>query len=201
MSAGVLLQKGCEITPKKENFKVSKDGIARFRGKVENNLFAVENPNTVGGSVTHASNFSQPQSNFLRSIHEKFGHTSLQRLGPFIPSSISKAERDGFECKACTLSKITKQPFKEESAPASKVFTRIHLGIIGPIDPESKIKSRYILTLVNNYSGYLAGFLLGKKDETTEVLINFLEAENKRRGYFPNQICSDGGGEFTGNRL
>lgn len=32
-------------------------------------------------------------------------------------------------------------------------------------------------------------------------LIQLLETEKKRLGYFPAMICSDGGGKFIGNRL
>ncbi|POW04228.1 hypothetical protein PSTT_10533 [Puccinia striiformis] len=167
ISAGALLEKGCEIAAKKGKFTVLKDQLKRFEGRVENNLFVVDKPDSVGGTVKHSAHFAKPSSESLRSIHEKFGHASLQRLGQFIPTNASKAEIDEFECKACTLSKITKQPFKTDSELASKVFERIHLNIIGPITPEAKIKSRFILTLVDNYSGYLTGFPLAKKDDTT----------------------------------
>ncbi|KNZ46002.1 hypothetical protein VP01_7630g2, partial [Puccinia sorghi] len=58
-----------------------------------------------------------------------------------------------------------------------------------------------ILTVVENFTGYLAGFPLLRKDDTTDVLINLLENENKRLGYFPTWVCSDGGGEFIASRL
>jgi hypothetical protein len=61
--------------------------------------------------------------------------------------------------------------------------------------------SNYILTVVDNYSRYLAGFPLVKKEGTTDVLISLLENEEKRLGYYPSLICSNGGGEFTENRL
>ncbi|KNZ51107.1 hypothetical protein VP01_4091g2 [Puccinia sorghi] len=51
-----------------------------------------------------------------------------------------------------------------------------------------------------NYSDYLAGFPINKKDDTTDVLIN-LEHKRKRLGYLPTLVCSDGGGEFTGARF
>ncbi|KNZ46553.1 hypothetical protein VP01_7173g1, partial [Puccinia sorghi] len=89
-----------------------------------------------------------------------------------------------FECKDCILSKITKQSFNLESHRASKVFERIHLDLIGPIIPQSKIGSQFILTLVDNYSGYVAGFPIAHKDDTTDI-----------------SDLSDGGGEFTGSRL
>ncbi|KNZ62182.1 hypothetical protein VP01_1301g1 [Puccinia sorghi] len=78
--------------------------------------------------------------------------------------------------------------------------SRLHLDLIGPIKPESSLKHWYILTVVDNHSGYLAGFPLVHKDDTTDILIILLESEKKRRGYFPSTIFSDGGGEFMGNR-
>ncbi|KNZ53750.1 hypothetical protein VP01_3144g2 [Puccinia sorghi] len=54
---------------------------------------------------------------------------------------------------------------------------------------------------VDNHTGYLAGFPLVHKDDTTDVLIDLLKAEQRRRGYYPSLICSDGGGEFIGNSL
>ncbi|KAH9443964.1 hypothetical protein Pst134EB_033136 [Puccinia striiformis f. sp. tritici] len=201
VSSGSVIEKGCQIVANQKGFEVSKNGRHLFGGKIENHLFTVANPDAVGGSIKHTAHFTQSGTESLKLIHEKYGHASIQRIDHLIPSSVSKAEKDAFECKSCILSKITKQPFKAESQSASKVFERIHLDIIGPITPESKIKTRFILTLVDNYSGYLAGFPLSKKDDTTDVLINLLETEKKRLGYLPSLICSDGGGEFVGNRL
>ncbi|KAI7965150.1 hypothetical protein MJO29_003248 [Puccinia striiformis f. sp. tritici] len=201
VSSGSVIEKGCQIVPNQKGFEVSKNGRNLFRGTIENNLFTVANPDAVGGSVKQIAHFTHDQDESLKTIHEKYGHASIQRINNLIPSSVSKAEKDSFKCKSCVLSKIIKQSFNAESQSASKVFERIHLDIIGPITPESKIKTRFILTLVDNYSGYLAGFPLTKKDDTTDVLINLLETEKKRLGYLPSLICSDGGGEFVGNRI
>ncbi|POW01693.1 hypothetical protein PSTT_12316 [Puccinia striiformis] len=200
ISSGGVIEKGCQIVANQHGFKVSKGELNLFGGKIDNNLFTMTNPDAVGGSIKHSAHFTQTSVKSLKSIHEKYGHASIQRIDHLIPSSVSKAERDSFECKPCVLSKISKQSFKAKSQSVSKVFERIHLDIIGPITPESKIKTRFILTLVDNYSGYLAGFPLAKKDDTTDVLINLLETEKKRIGYLPSLICSDGGGEFIGNR-
>ncbi|KNZ62726.1 hypothetical protein VP01_1229g1 [Puccinia sorghi] len=97
-------------------------------------------------------------------------HPSIQRIESFIPNTISKTERENFKCKCCILAKITKQQFKE--------------------------RSDTILTVVNNHSGYLAGFPLVEKDDTAEVLINLIKSEHQLRGYYPNIVCSDGGDEF-----
>ncbi|KNZ59905.1 hypothetical protein VP01_1645g3 [Puccinia sorghi] len=68
--------------------------------------------------------------------------------------------KDNFECRACVLAKITKQPFKAQSTLASKPFKSLHLDLIGPINPGSSSKNRFILTVMDNHSGYLASFPL-----------------------------------------
>ncbi|KNZ63499.1 hypothetical protein VP01_1135g2 [Puccinia sorghi] len=75
------------------------------------------------------------------------------------------------------------------------------MDLIGPIKPESSLRHNYILTVVDNHSGYLAGFPLVHKSDTTDAIIELLESEKSRRGYYPALICSDGGGEFMGHRL
>ena len=122
-------------------------------------------------------------------------------MDPFIPKTISLEDKSAFKCKSCVLAKITKQPFKGILATASKRFEKIHIDLIGPIDPQSRERHCYILTVVDNYSGYLAGFPLVKKDDTCNVLINILENEQKRLGYFPTWVCSNGGGEFVRSSL
>ncbi|KNZ49644.1 hypothetical protein VP01_4883g1 [Puccinia sorghi] len=77
-------------------------------------------------------------------------------------------EKANFECKSCVLSKVTKQQFSQRSELVSKPFERIHLDLIGPIKPESSLKHRFILTVVDNHSGYLAGFPLVHKNNTTD---------------------------------
>ncbi|KNZ61582.1 hypothetical protein VP01_1383g15 [Puccinia sorghi] len=199
VSAGELDSKGCSLTAKNSVFTVSKDDRIVFTGKVNNGLYSINNPDSVGGKVKHSALLSS-ENDTLKEIHEKFGHASISRLERFIDKTIAKSEKDKFECKSCILSKITKQPFREHSTPAKKPFERLHLDLIGPILPESSHKHRYILTVVDNHSGYLAGFPLVHKEDTTDVLINLLTQEEKNRGYFPSMICSDGGGEFIGNR-
>ncbi|KNZ44822.1 hypothetical protein VP01_878g3 [Puccinia sorghi] len=198
ISAGELNSKGCNIQSRGTSFLVKKGGRRVFDGKVINNLYLVTNPNKVGSSQTALISSGKDT---LREIHEKYGHASISRINHLLGESFSQAEKDNFECKSCILAKITKQPFKIDSQLVKKPFERIHLDLIGPIKPESSLKHCFILTVVDNHSGYLAGFPLVRKDDTTDVLIRLLETEKNRLGYFPSMICSDGGGEFVGNRL
>ncbi|KNZ45252.1 hypothetical protein VP01_832g1 [Puccinia sorghi] len=98
-------------------------------------------------------------------------------------------------------SPIEKNRTSNASSKVKKSWERIHLDLIGPIKPQSLSHHKYILLVTDNASGYLAGFPLVHNNYTAEILINLLENENRILGYFPNKICSDGGGEFVGTRL
>ncbi|KNZ46157.1 hypothetical protein VP01_7500g1, partial [Puccinia sorghi] len=155
-------------------FKVEKAKKLVLEGKISNGLFSIQNPDSVGSEKI--SNLSE-SSESLQELHEKFGHASIQQIEHLASRPISQTEKENFECKACTLAKITKQPFKAISQLASKPFERLHMDLIGPIKPESSLKHNYILTMVDNHSGYLAGFPLVHKSKTMEAIIDLLEAE------------------------
>jgi hypothetical protein len=164
---------------------MKKNGIKLFRGRIKSNLYTVKNTDSIGANNNFAY-YIKDSKPTLKEIHERYGHTSIQRINKLNPDSISKAERDNFECKACVLAKITKQLFDLGSRPTSKVFQLLHLNLIGPITPKAKIKSKYILTVVDNFSGYLASFPLVTKDETTESIC--WKERKKQLGYLPDLI-------------
>ncbi|KNZ57848.1 uncharacterized protein VP01_2059g3, partial [Puccinia sorghi] len=190
--AGKLDSKGCILHSERSRFTVSKNGKPALKGSINNGLYSVNNPSLIGPDKLPLINMTSPKES-LQEILEKYGHTSIQRIGTLLDDSFSRTERDSFECKYCVLAKITKQPFNVESPIVNKPFEHIHLDLIGPIKPESSLKHQFILTVVNNHSGYLAGFPLVHKDDTTDILINLLKTEQMQRGYFPSLICSDGG--------
>ncbi|KNZ62497.1 hypothetical protein VP01_1263g6 [Puccinia sorghi] len=196
VSPGCLDGKGCSVISQGGRFKVKQGDRLVMKGSVKNNLFSIDEPIAVGNTP---KGLTTTHTSLLQEIHESYGHASIGRIEHLIPKSISQSEKSNFKCKSCILSKITKQPLKNTSTSASKPFEKLHLDLIGPIDPESREHHRYILTIIDNFSGYLAGFLLVKKEDTCDVLMNLLENENRRLGYYPTWICSDGGGEFVGS--
>ncbi|KNZ53408.1 hypothetical protein VP01_3247g2 [Puccinia sorghi] len=197
ISPGCLDKKSFTVASESDRFKVLKEGRLVMQGSIKNNLFSIDKPIAVGKSP---KNLFTTQPPTLQELHKSYGHSSIGRIEKLLPHSISEAEKSSFECKSCVLAKITKKPFKGISTTATKPFEKIHLDLIGPIDPTSRDHCRYILTVVDNFTGYLAGFPLVNKDNTADVLITLLNNEHKRLGYYPTWVCSDGGGEFVGSR-
>ncbi|KNZ53103.1 uncharacterized protein VP01_3341g2 [Puccinia sorghi] len=91
-----------------------------------------------------------------------------------------------FKCKSCILAKITKKPFKEQSHLASKPFEKIHLDLIGPINPESKSGSQhrgyYPTTICSDGGGEFVGNSLAQffRDHPIQRLISEPSEHNVR---------------------
>ncbi|KNZ50283.1 hypothetical protein VP01_4508g2 [Puccinia sorghi] len=150
-----------------------------FGGKVNNNIFSIHNP------------IKLDQTPSFSTIS-----TKLKK-----PPKKSMKNWPCFTGKYQLLDSNNKQAYKIKSRPTSILFERIHSDLIGRINPQSRNKTKFILTFFNNVFRYITGFPLFEKYSTPEVLINLLEGKKKWLGYLPNMICSDGGGEFSGNRL
>jgi hypothetical protein len=182
VSAGALDKKGCHLSSNGGNFTVRKEGVKVLGGKVSGNMFTIEKPTSIGSKL--CVNLAQSVLT-LQELHKTYGHASIPRIAPFIPNMVTVGDRNNFQCKACVSKKITKSSFKGILTQADKAFERIHLDLIGPITPQSCLHPQYILMVVENHTGYLVGFPLVKKEETTEVLIKLLENKNKSLGYYP----------------
>nr|GEV15501.1 retrovirus-related Pol polyprotein from transposon TNT 1-94 [Tanacetum cinerariifolium] len=78
-------------------------------------------------------------------------------------------------CSSCELSKAKKSSFKSKVVPSSKGrLNLLHMDLCGPMRVASINGKKYILVIVDDYSRYTWTFFLRSKDETPEVLKDFL---------------------------
>nr|GEV33286.1 hypothetical protein [Tanacetum cinerariifolium] len=73
------------------------------------------------------------------------------------------------------LSKVKKSSFKSKAVPSSKRrLNLLHMDLCGPMRVASINEKKYILVIVDDYSRYTCTLFLRSKDETLEVLKEFL---------------------------
>nr|GEU71724.1 hypothetical protein [Tanacetum cinerariifolium] len=78
-------------------------------------------------------------------------------------------------CSSCELSKAKRSSFKSKAVPSSKGrLNLLHMDLCGPMWVASINGKKYILVIVDNYSRYTWTLFLRSKDETPEVLKDFL---------------------------
>ncbi|GKA23166.1 retrovirus-related pol polyprotein from transposon TNT 1-94 [Tanacetum coccineum] len=78
-------------------------------------------------------------------------------------------------CSSCELGKAKRKSFHTKTTPSSKRRLQIlHMDLCGPMRVESINGKKYVLVIVDDYSRYTWTHFLRSKDETPEVLIDFL---------------------------
>ncbi|GJW31616.1 retrovirus-related pol polyprotein from transposon TNT 1-94 [Tanacetum coccineum] len=79
-------------------------------------------------------------------------------------------------CSSCELGKAKRKSFRTKTTPSSKRRLQIlHMDLCGPMRVESFNGKKYVLVIVDDYSRYTWTHFLRSKDETLEVLIDFLK--------------------------
>lgn len=76
-------------------------------------------------------------------------------------------------CESCTKGKQPRNPF-QKIQESKKLLERIHVDLIGPITPSSLGDNRYVLTIVDAFSGFVRVFPLKHKSDASEEIINFI---------------------------
>lgn len=181
ISPGLLAKKGCNITQQKDSFSITRNNNIVLKGLVQDHLFVIRKPQTAGSNQTvNLSNQPSSIPSLLLKFHRTFGHASISTLKPLLKDGYPNKDLLKFQCNSCVESKITKAPFSSVSTSPNKPLEQIHLDLIGPISPQSKSSHHYLLTLVNNCTGYLVAFPLKSKDKTPNTIINILETKYKR---------------------
>nr|GEZ61305.1 retrovirus-related Pol polyprotein from transposon TNT 1-94 [Tanacetum cinerariifolium] len=78
-------------------------------------------------------------------------------------------------CSSCELGKAKRKSFHTKLTPRSKrQLQLLHMDLCGPMRVASINGKRYVLIIVDDYSRYTWTHFLRSKDETPEVLIDFL---------------------------
>ncbi|GJT61238.1 retrovirus-related pol polyprotein from transposon TNT 1-94 [Tanacetum coccineum] len=76
---------------------------------------------------------------------------------------------------SCELGKAKRKCFHTKTTPSSKrLLQLLHMDLCGPMRVESINGKKYVLVIVDDYSRYTWTHFLKSKDETPEVLIDFL---------------------------
>ncbi|GJY23496.1 retrovirus-related pol polyprotein from transposon TNT 1-94 [Tanacetum coccineum] len=79
-------------------------------------------------------------------------------------------------CSSCEMGKAKRSNFKTKTVPSSKgQLHLLHMDLCSPMRVESINGKKYILVIVDDYSRYTLTHFMRSKDETPEVLIDFLK--------------------------
>ncbi|GKB47993.1 retrovirus-related pol polyprotein from transposon TNT 1-94 [Tanacetum coccineum] len=100
------------------------------------------------------------------------------------------------------LGKAKRKYFKTKTTPSSKRRLQIlHMDLCGPMRVESFNGKKYVLVIVDDYSRYTWTHFLRSKDETPEVLIDFLKLVQRGLHAQVRTVRTDKDTEFLNKTL
>nr|GEZ47928.1 hypothetical protein [Tanacetum cinerariifolium] len=105
-------------------------------------------------------------------------------------------------CLSCKLSKANRSSFKSKAIPSSKGrLNLLHMNLCGLMRVASINGKKYILVIVDDYSRYTWTLFLRSKDETPEVLKDFLTMIQRNLQAPVITVRTDRGTEFLNKTL
>ncbi|GJU47723.1 retrovirus-related pol polyprotein from transposon TNT 1-94 [Tanacetum coccineum] len=105
-------------------------------------------------------------------------------------------------CSSCEVCKAKRSTFKSKTVPSSKGrLNLLHVDLCGPMQVASINGKKYILVIVDDYSRYTWTLFLRSKDETPEVLKDFLTMIQRNLQAPVISVCTDRGTEFLNKTL
>ncbi|GJV22177.1 retrovirus-related pol polyprotein from transposon TNT 1-94 [Tanacetum coccineum] len=105
-------------------------------------------------------------------------------------------------CSSCELGKAKRKSFHTKTTPSSKRRLQLlHMDLCGPMRVESINGKKYVLVIVDDYSRYTWTHFLRSKDETPDVLIDFLILVQRGLHAQVRTVRTDKGTKFLNKTL
>nr|GEX46712.1 retrovirus-related Pol polyprotein from transposon TNT 1-94 [Tanacetum cinerariifolium] len=135
--------------------------------------------------------------------HRRLSHLNFDYIKKDIVIGLPKLKyvKDQL-CSSCELSKAKRSSFKSKVVPSSKGrLNLLHMDLCGPMRVASINEKKYILVIVDDYSRYTWTLFLRSKDETPEVLKEFLTMIQRNLQALVITVRTDRGIEFLNKTL
>ena len=145
--------------------------------------------------------------------HSIMGHSNKEDLVKLekIVDGMNITHKGDFVCEPCILGKQAQTFSRKPIMRATHPLEFVSSDVCGPIDPPSSDGFRYVISFVDNFSGYIFLYLLKNKSDAAKALKKFLSDISPigRVGNLLNivdeeaikTIKSDNGGEYMGNEF
>ncbi len=214
MSVGQVEAKGytCSIKNGKFRFMDSKGAVALIGSRNEGGAYFVNTPTNPSNSrsVTLASRTNGPAKASWRQWHKRLAHLNMadvKRLANMSTgidvdsaNSLENEESPESVCGACAIGKQNRTPSRKPHTRATKAGELVHTDLAGGGKiPKTDGGSRYVATMIDDYSQYTTTYLLERKSDLKGVLRKYLKLM-KTRGTPVHRLRSDNGGEYAGHQ-
>ncbi|GJT68619.1 zinc finger, CCHC-type containing protein [Tanacetum coccineum] len=134
--------------------------------------------------------------------HRRLGHVNFKNINKLVKENLvrdlplKRFENDQ-TCVACLKGKQHRASCKTKAFnPITKPLFMLHMDLFGPTFVSSLMHKKYCLVVTDDYSRFSWVFFLRSKDETSEILKNFIKEVENLVDKKVKIIRSDNGTEF-----
>ncbi|GJZ45440.1 putative ribonuclease H-like domain-containing protein [Tanacetum coccineum] len=134
--------------------------------------------------------------------HRRLGHVNFKNINKLVKDNLvrdlplKRFENDQ-TCVACLKGKQHRASCKTKAfCPTTKPLFMLHMDLFGPTFVSSLMHKKYCLVVTDDYSRFSWVFFLRTKDETSEILKNFIKEIENLVDKKVKIIRSDNGTEF-----
>ncbi|GJU14250.1 putative ribonuclease H-like domain-containing protein [Tanacetum coccineum] len=134
--------------------------------------------------------------------HRRLGHINFKNINKLVKDNLvrglpSKCFENDQTCVACLKGKQHRASCKSKVLnPITKPLFMLHMDLFGPTFVSSLMHKKYCLVVTDDYSRFTWVFFLTTKDETSEILKNFIKEIENLVDLKVKIIRSDNGTEF-----
>nr|GEV79452.1 retrovirus-related Pol polyprotein from transposon TNT 1-94 [Tanacetum cinerariifolium] len=205
-SVGQFCDKGLEVAFRKSTcFVRNEDGVDFLTGNRSSNLYTIAVNEVASNSPTCLLAKSSSLQSWL--WHQRRSHLNSATINNLVKNNLvqcllkMKFEKDHL-CSACEQRMIHQKHHKSKTTFVSnKPLYRLQMDLCGLMCVESINGKRYVLVVIDDYSGYTWVFFLHSKDEASEVIISFIKKTQVNIQLEVQRVRPNNGTEFMNKTL
>jgi GAG-pre-integrase domain len=199
ISVSAAVRDGCTFETRDNGVYVAMAGGPDWRGKVveENGLYVLRHALPVvprEALCLHAACGGRGQKGHScveRDLwHQRMGHlgrAAMERLHiegllSGIDTGMYRCTECPTYCDACPRGKQSKLPFSKRTSAPSRILERVHVDTVGAMPITGQGGEQYFVTLVDDFSGYLAICHVHLKSQVPHVVIGTLREWERQTG-------------------
>ncbi|GKB87556.1 putative ribonuclease H-like domain-containing protein [Tanacetum coccineum] len=183
------------------NFKLPDENQILLKIPRQNNMYSFDMKNIVpkDGLTCLVAKATSEESMLW---HRRLGHVNFKNINKLVKENLvrdlplKRFENDQ-TCVACLKGKQHRVSCKTKAfSPITKPLFMLHMDLFGPTFVSSLMHKKYCLVVTDDYSRFSWVFFLRTKDETSEILKNFIKEIENLVDKKVKIIRSDNGTEF-----
>ncbi|GJV71666.1 putative ribonuclease H-like domain-containing protein [Tanacetum coccineum] len=187
------------------DFKLLDESQVLLKIPRQNNMYSFDLKNVVpSGDLTCL--FAKATIDESNLWHRRLGHIKFKTMNKLVRGNLvrglpSKLFENDHTCVACQKGKNHKASYKTKTVSSiCKPLQLLHTDLFEPVSVRSINRKSYCLVVTNDFTRFSWVFFLDTKDETPEILKNFITSIENQSDHKVKTIRSDNGTEFK-NRI